>query len=229
MLPLLGEPMLARQIERLRRCARIDRLILATSIEPTDDPLETLAGQLDFPCYRGSLDDVLDRFYNAAKPYNPEHVVRLTGDCPLSDPEIIDTCILEHIEKGNDYTSNIHPSTYPDGLDVEVFKFRTLKAVWQDADTAAEREHVTLFIYQHPEWFQIGTLRNETNHSGMRWTVDEPEDFEFVTQVYEALYPGNPAFGYADVIKLLKKMPALEKLNRHHNRNSNLQKPVEKS
>jgi len=187
-----------------------------------DDTLEDLAEKLGIACSRGSLNDVLDRFYKAAKPYNPDHVVRLTGDCPLSDPEIIDACIQYHVKEGNDYTSNIHPPTYPDGLDVEVINFKTLETAWQDADSAMEREHVTMSIYKYPSKFHIGNLGNDTDHSDLRWTVDEPEDYEFVSQVYEALYPENPAFNYNDVLALLDEQPALKRLNSHHQRNAGL-------
>lgn len=222
LLPLVGAPMLVRQIERLQRSTMIDQLLLATSTGPEDDPLEELAKQIGLPVFRGALDDVLDRFYQAAASCNPGHVVRLTGDCPLTDPEIVDNVVRYHLEGEYDYTSNIHPPTFPDGLDVEVVRFEILQAAWKEAATAVEREHVTWFIYQQPERFRLGNLRNPVDHSGLRWTVDEAEDYEFVTRVYEALYPGNPAFNYNDVLALLEEKPALQRLNSHHERNARM-------
>ncbi len=222
LMPILGEPMLVRQIERVRRCRRIDQLTIATTVDIEDDPIATLCMKLDLPCFRGSRDDVLDRFYQAAADYHPQHLVRLTGDCPLADPEIIDACIALHLEGGYDYTSNIQPPSYPDGLDVEVMTFATLQNAWETADTVMAREHVTYYIYQHPELFKMTNLENEIDFSSLRWTVDEKEDFEFVTRVYQALYPDNPAFDLHDVLALLDKSPGLRQINSHLERNAKL-------
>ena len=222
LMPILGEPMLVRQIERVRRCRRIDQLMIATTVDIEDDSIATLCMKLDLPCFRGSRDDVLDRFYQAAADYHPQHLVRLTGDCPLADPEIIDACIALHLEGGYDYTSNIQPPSYPDGLDVEVMTFTTLQNAWEAADTVMAREHVTYYIYQHPELFKIANLENELDLSSLRWTVDENEDFEFVTRVYQALYPDNPAFDLHDVLALLDKSPGLRQINSHLERNAKL-------
>ena len=131
--PILGRAMLALQVERVSRAENIDELILATTVDPTDDPIERLAGELGVGCFRGSVEDVLDRFYQAALSSSPEHLVRLTGDCPLIDPVVIDLTIARHLQAGCDYTSNtLHP-TYPDGLDVEVIRFGALSEAWRDA------------------------------------------------------------------------------------------------
>lgn len=222
LMPILGEPMLVRQIERLRRCRRIDKLLIATTADIDDDPIAALCMQRDLPCFRGSSDDVLDRFYQAAADYHPQHLVRLTGDCPLADPKIIDACIALHLEGGYDYTSNIQPPSYPDGLDAEVMTFATLKNAWQAAETIMAREHVTYYIYRHPEKFKIANLENEIDYSSLRWTVDEKEDFEFVTKVYQALYPDNPEFDYHDVLALLDKSPELKQINSYLERNIKL-------
>lgn len=229
--PILGRPMLARHIERLRRCRRIDALIVATSDKPSDDPIEQLCSELDIPCFRGSLHDVLDRYYQAAIAFQdePDHVVRVTGDCPLADPELIDRVIEFHLEGGYDYSCNARePFTFPDGLDMEVFRLACLERAWREAALPSQREHVTPFIYQHPEWFKIGDFRSDVDLSHLRWTVDEPADFEVVRRIYEALYPDNPAFTTQDILNYLEAHPALKTLNVGHQRNEGFEKSLEK-
>lgn len=221
MLPILGEPMLARQIERVRRASSLDLLVVATSAEAADDPIETLCAGVGVACFRGSLDDVLDRFHAAALAFGPpEHVVRLTGDCPLADPALIDEAVTLHLESGADYTSDTVEPTYPDGLDVEVLRFAALETAWREAELPSEREHVTAYVNSRPERFRIASLTREPDLSALRWTVDEPEDLAFVTAVYERLYPADPAFGTADVLALLEREPALITMNAHHERNA---------
>jgi len=202
---ILGRPMLERQIERLRRARCIDRLVVATSAEAADDDIARLCGSLAMECFRGSLEDVLDRFYQAARYHQARTVVRLTGDCPLADPGIIDRLIGLHEAAGNDYTSNTLIRTYPDGLDAEVVEFDCLEAAWREAVLPSEREHVTPFIYHRPERFRLGNLRQDEDMSRLRWVVDEPQDFAFVSAIYEALYPDNPAFATGDVLALLDR------------------------
>ncbi len=219
MRPILGEPMLYRQIERILRVRQIDRLVVATSTDATDDPIARMAEAKGVACFRGSLDDVLDRFYQAALPYRPIHVVRLTGDCPLADPAVIDAAIAFHLESGKDYTSNALEPTFPDGLDVEVMRFAALESAWREAKLPSQREHVTPFIYQHPENFAIGHFSQPENLSQLRWTVDEPEDFDLVTAVFEHLYPQKPDFGMRDVLAFLDANPALGNRNSRFRRN----------
>jgi len=224
--PILGKPMLLRQIERVRRAERIDRFMVATSTDASDNAIENLCRENSIPCSRGSLNDVLDRFYQAARPLHPDHVVRLTGDCPLADPSLIDEIIAFHIEGGFDYTGNTIEQTYPDGLDVEVVKFAGLEAAWREASLPSEREHVTPFIYRHPDRFTLGSYRNTTDLSSLRWTVDEPLDFELVTKIYEALYPLNPAFATQDILALLDREPDLKTMNIHYQRNEGYKKSL---
>jgi len=227
LLPLLGKPMLARQIERIMRSNYIDRLVVATSDESSDDAIEALCGTLGISCFRGSLDDVLDRFYQAAAREEADHVVRLTGDCPLTDPEVIDNVIHEHLVKHNDYTSNCINPTFPDGLDVEVIRYETLKEAWNNADLKSQREHVTPYVYQHPEQFKSSNYYHHgENLSHLRWTVDEPGDYELVTEIYQRLYQAKPAFNMNDVLELLEKYPALKTINTHIGRNEGYQKSL---
>lgn len=220
--PLLGEPMLARQVERLRRVRGMDRLLIATSSDAEDGPIAELADRLGLPCHRGSLTDVLDRFVQAARPHAPKQVVRLTGDCPLADPGMIDRLIAFHLEGGYDYSSNCLTPTLPDGLDAEILTFATLEAAWRLARTPPEREHVTLHVNRRPQQYRIGALTDPRNLGHLRWTVDEPEDFTLVERIYAALYPQNPAFGMAEILDLLTRQPDLQRLNAMHIRNAGL-------
>jgi glutamate-1-semialdehyde aminotransferase/spore coat polysaccharide biosynthesis protein SpsF (cytidylyltransferase family) len=216
--------MLARQIERVRRSRNITTLVVATSSGPEDDPIAKLCAEEGVSCYRGSLDDVLDRFYRAVEYLRPEILVRLTGDCPLTDPNVIDACI-EFFQAGRlDYATNAIQPTFPDGLDVEVMSFGCLEQAWREARLPSEREHVTPFIYAHPERFHIGHYRQDHDMSYMRWTVDEPADLEFVRAVYSALYPGNPGFAMSDILALLDAYPELQELNSRYQRNEGLTK-----
>lgn len=226
--PLLGKPMLARQLERLRRVRRVDELLVATSMDPTDDALQALCESEDVPCFRGSLNDVLDRFYRAATARSPDHVVRLTGDCPLADPAVIDRIIEFYLQGGFDYASNALEPTFPDGLDAEVFRFACLDAAWREAKSPAQREHVTPFIYENPDRFSTGCYRNDTNLAHLRWTVDEPQDYEFVKQVYEALYPASPQFTMHDVLRFVAQHPEVSAVNRGIKRNEGLARALQR-
>jgi len=223
---ILGMPMLLRQIERIKRSKMMDTLLIATSVDPTDDYLEDLCRDNDLECFRGSLNDVLDRFYRAAVPFKPDHIVRLTGDCPLTDPELIDEVISFHLEGGYDYTSNAVEPTYPDGLDVEVISYASLRLVWQEAILPSHREHVTPFVLQHPKRFSIGSYRSASDLSHLRWTVDEPADFKLISRIYEALYTHNPAFSTQDILAYLHDHPELMTLNVQHDRNAGYRKSL---
>lgn len=224
--PILGRPMLMLQIERLRRSLKIDRLLVATSTEASDDPLARTCAEYGVDCFRGSLTDVLDRYCKAAEPYSPEHVVRLTGDCPLADPEVIDQVISMHLNDGNDYTSNTLSPSFPDGLDVEMIRYRALVKAGADAKLASEREHVTAFIYKNPEIFKLGGLRSVQDLSGLRWTVDELADFETVSAIYEALYPTKADFSTEDILQWLQKNPQWKSHNTDFERNAGYKKSL---
>ena len=219
LLPIAGVPMLQRQIQRIQRAKQIERLTIATSRETSDDPIEALCKKLRINCYRGSLNDVLDRMYQAALQTSSSHVVRLTGDCPLVDPVLIDVHITRHLNNNNDYTSNTLEPTFPDGLDIEVIRFETLQLAWRESTTPSQREHVTPFIYGDPTRFQLENILSEKALNHLRWTVDEPEDLKFVRSVYDELHESNPNFTTTDVLNLLAAQPHLTKLNSHHTRN----------
>ena len=186
--PILGSPMLARMLERVQRSRLIDEVVVATSDDTSDNELEVLCNQIGVACYRGSLDNVLQRFYGAVGEYGADHVVRLTGDCPLIDPDVIDNTIRFYLDEGFDYASNTSPPMFPDGLDVEVFSVKALVKAVGTAEKSSELEHVTPFLRNHKELFKLGGYRADMDRSNLRWTVDEPEDLEFVRAVYDALY-----------------------------------------
>ena len=217
--PILGRPMLALHIERLRRSESFEKLVIATSDCAADDAIEALCKELGVDCFRGSLDDVLDRFYCCAKIYHPDHIVRLTGDCPLADPAIIDLAVSFHLEGGYDYTSNVLPPTWPDGMDVEVIRFSCLAEAHAEAVLPSEREHVTPFFRSRPERYRRGNLSNDTDLSEQRLTVDEAEDFEKVRRIFETLYPKKPDFSLHEIMDLLENDPTLSAINKHLNRN----------
>lgn len=224
--PILGRPMLERQIERLRRSQRMQRLVVATSTDPSDDGIAQLCESLAIDCFRGSLEEVLDRFYQAARRHLARTVVRLTGDCPLADPIVIDQLIGLHEVAGYDYTSNTLTRTYPDGLDAEVVEFESLETAWREATLPSEREHVTPFIYHHPERFRLGNLRQDDDLTQLRWVVDEPQDFAFISAIYGALYPGDPAFTTGDVLALLERRPDIAGMMGHAPTNEGYQRSV---
>jgi spore coat polysaccharide biosynthesis protein SpsF len=224
--PILGVPMLARQIERLQQVQSFERLIVATSHDPSDDAIAQLCQDIGTDCFRGQLEDVLDRFYQAAKPLQPQHIVRLTGDCPLNDPDLIDRVIAFHLAGEFDDTSNNLIPTYPDGLDVEILRFSCLEQAWQEAKLPSQREHVTPFIKEQPDRFKIGSYENKIDLSDLRWTVDEALDFALVMQIYEALYPQNPQFSTLDILNLLEKNPELKTLNTCYRRDEGYQKSL---
>jgi spore coat polysaccharide biosynthesis protein SpsF len=211
--PLAGAPMILRQIERVRRARLIDRLVVATSREASDDPLVEVLKAADVEVFRGPLDDVLGRFLAALEASPAEVVVRLTADCPLADPEVIDATIARRQETGADYVyDRLDPAGYPQGLDVEVITAEALRRVGREATAPDEREHVTWRVRQRPQDFKVAALRPAKDEREVRWTVDLPDDYAFVAAVYEALYPANPAFTSADVRALVGRRPELARL-----------------
>ncbi len=200
MRPILGQPMIARQIERLRRARRVSGITVATSTDPADDVIEAWCRANDVACWRGPLDDVRARFVGAIEAAGtPRSFVRLTADCPLADPALIDACIASHAASGADYTYTSKDWTYPKGLDVEVCETAALMRAVRESDDPYDREHVTPYIYRHPERFRLNPVMRDPP-ARYRWTVDTPADFAFVTVVYEALYPGKPDFDSDDIL-----------------------------
>ncbi|MBS1962177.1 MAG: glycosyltransferase family protein [Bdellovibrionales bacterium] len=217
--PLSGAPMLERQIERIRRSKKISEILVATSTGDDDRAIVELCDRLGVGSFRGNLTDVLDRYVGAARTRQPENVIRLTGDCPLVDPGVIDD-VIAFFESGSfDYASNTLEPTFPDGLDTEVFTFEGLEKCWREARLPSEREHVTPYFYTHPELFRLGSYKSAVNRSNLRWTVDEPADYELVQKIYAGCYAENPSFAMADVLRFLEKNPELNRINSEFQRN----------
>ena len=184
-----GETLLSRQIERLMQSTTIDKLIIATSTDKEDDDTAACANESGIDTVRGPLEDVLTRFQLALDNFPAETVIRLTGDCPLTDPELIDVCVNEfhNSETRLDYLSNTLKPTFPDGLDVEVFSSETLQIASKEATLSSQREHVTPFIYSQPDRFKLKNHAQDKDLSSLRWTVDQPEDLVFVRHIYQEL------------------------------------------
>lgn len=221
---LEGEPMVLRQLERVSRAVNIDQIVVATSDDPSDDALAVTVVDAGYDLVRGPLDDVLARFVYVLDEYRPEVVVRITADCPLISPSVIDSVIGAFHSSSADYVSNTIDPTYPDGLDVEVTLARVLREVDTTSHDPDEREHVTLGIYRYPERYRIENFVDPTgiNHAELRWTVDTPEDLEFVRRVYRELLPRLPKFEYQDVLDLLDGQPELVGDDRYVRRNQAL-------
>jgi len=226
--PILGRPMLELQIERVRSCQTIDRVVIVTSTALDDQQIVDLCQRINVDFFCGNLENVLNRFYQAAKKFKPDHIVRLTGDCPLIDAKVIDNMVRLYLEKKCDYGTNCMPPTYPDGLDAEIFTFKALKEAYSEVFLPSHLEHISLFFEEQPERFKIANLSNHIDLSGLRWTVDEPQDFEFVKIIFKTLYPVKPLFGMEDILGLLEKKPEIALLNRHFIRNEGLIKSKEK-
>jgi spore coat polysaccharide biosynthesis protein SpsF (cytidylyltransferase family) len=223
---ILGTPMLFLQIERVMRARYLDAIVVATTTDEADDIVTRECVRRDVAVYRGSPSDVLDRYVKAARGAKPEAIVRLTGDCPLIDWTVIDLVVQTYRSGRFHYVSNIDPPTYPDGLDVEIVDYEALLIADAEARLASEREHVTPYIRKHPERFSATNVSAPADLSALRWTVDEPEDFELIRRIYEGLYPSEPAFGTADILDYLKLHPELMRLNETIVRNSGLLKSV---
>ncbi len=221
--PILEVPLIGRQIERLRRATLLDGLVVATSTSHSDDVLVSYLSELDVPVVRGPLDDVLGRFALVIKEYSPDVVVRLTADCPLASPVVIDLVIETFAASNLDYASNTLTPTYPDGLDVEVVRASVLTWAAVTLTDPPEREHVTLGIYRRPERFTLGNVLHSDDLSGLRWTVDTPEDLEFVRSVYGRLYAGNPEFDLDEVLALVRSSPDLSRTSTDGVRNAALE------
>lgn len=224
--PILGKPMLALQLERVKRISRIDDIIVATSNQPEDEAIKTLSESLRLKCFQGSLNDVLARFYEAVSAYKPQHIVRITGDCPVIDPELVDELIDFHVKGKFDYSANCIEPTFPDGLDIEVVTWEALEQAYQEAKLPSEREHVMPFIRKRRERYHLGFFKNDQDYSYLRWTVDEQKDFELITKIYEALYPKNAHFNWKDILAFLDQNPVLKSYNVEYQRNEGMQKSL---
>ncbi|MFZ7133083.1 MAG: cytidylyltransferase domain-containing protein [Eubacteriales bacterium] len=229
MLEISEKPVLWHVVNRTSNSRKIDKIVVATSEDTGNDLIREYCAENGIECTSGSENDVLDRYYKALKNINIEDddlVVRITADCPLIDPVVIDEVIERHIDTNSDYTSNCIEPTFPDGLDCEVFKASVLKQAWKGAKLKSEREHVTLYIRNHPEIFRIESYKGDKDLSNLRWTLDEEEDFQLIKEVYEELYNENKMFSTKNILSLLENKPSLISINSRYIRNEGLIKSL---
>jgi len=219
---LLGSPMITRQLERLQRAQLVDKIVVATSNDPSDDNLSNVIEAMNIPVVRGSLNDVLGRFIQVIDEFNPDVIVRITADCPLISPQVVDGVIQLFHDSNADYASNTLTPTFPDGLDVEVCKVEALRKINQISTDDFEREHVTLGIYRRPELFSLRNFENPEDYSFLRWTVDTPADLDFVRGVYQELFKSTPNFDMEEVLAYLKLHPERSRTVNHAMRNAAL-------
>lgn len=214
---VLDKTLLEYQIERVKKAKTIDQIIVATTTKLNDNPIIELCRQLSVPYYRGSEDDVLSRYYETATKFSVDVVVRLTSDCPIIDPNIIDKVVNCYLKQQNkyDYISNTLTRTYPRGLDTEVMPYRILKRTYEEANEPSYREHVTAYIYNNPGKFRLLNVYHDLDESKHRWTVDTKEDFILIQNIITRLYPVNNQFSFSDILSLLKQEPDLFYINSH--------------
>jgi spore coat polysaccharide biosynthesis protein SpsF len=237
LLDIGGEPMLARVVERTRRSQGVNQVLVATSQEQADDPIEAFCTQRGYSCFRGSLHDVLDRYYQAAKSHSAEIVVRITADCPIIDPLVIDQTLMAFYGNGPNLISETDPirtlfkyepvpawdfaanrlpppwkRTFPIGLDTEVCTFTALEIAWHEADQPHQREHVMPFLYEQDHRFRILLVNHDPDFGNLRWTVDTPQDLELLRQVYKR-FGDRDDFSWLEVLELFKREPELAKIN----------------
>jgi spore coat polysaccharide biosynthesis protein SpsF len=214
LMDISGRPMLWHIIDRVRRAEMVDETAVATSYNALDDAIAAFCEQEGILCFRGSENDVLDRYYRTAKCIDAESIVRITADCPLIDPLVLSKVIATFLDRRCDYASNTIERTYPDGLDTEVFSLETLEKAWHEAKLKSEREHVTPYIWKNGNLFKLCPVKQDSNLSNLRWTIDQPEDLEFVRKVYEHLYQPGEVFFIGEIVKLLERHPELLEINK---------------
>ncbi|WP_409068650.1 cytidylyltransferase domain-containing protein [Clostridium sp. FAM 1755] len=214
---ICGKTVLEHDIDRLKQVKNLNKIVIATTTLDEDSKIEKLVAKLGIDCFRGSSEDVLSRYYFAAKKYKADVIVRVTSDCPLIDYNTSDRIIqyyLDNLDK-YDYASNTIERTYPRGLDTEVFSFEALEKSYNKAKKQYEREHVTPYIYENIDKFRIIQYKNENNYSNYRWTLDTEEDYKLINTIYNSLYKENQLFSFNDILKFIDKNPHLIKINGH--------------
>lgn len=212
-----GKPLLEYQIERLRRARLADQIVVATTVNAADEPIVALCQRMSVPVWRGSEHDVLARYHDAAVAHHADVVVRVTSDCPVIDPQVLDATIGYYLDRRGqlDYASNSLERSFPRGLDAEVFAFKSLAEAFAEAVDEEEREHVTPFLYRRPQRYRLANVACREDFSGHRWTVDTPEDFALISHLIGALHPVLPQFGLWDMVAWLKGRPGISALNAH--------------
>ena len=211
LMPLGGQPIIAQIFRRLKQCRTLDQIILATSTNDDDNPIAELCHDIGLPCSRGSLEDVLDRYYQTATKAHATTIVRITADCPVIDPVVVDAVVTACRAGGYDYYGIA--GGFPDGLDVEIFRYEALARAWREAELKSEREHVGPFLGKHPELFKLGGLHLFEGLSHHRWTVDEPRDYMLLQAIYDRLDHPDRVFLTNDILSLMDREPGLMEIN----------------
>lgn len=213
---LEGKPVIEHVVSRLRQSKHIQRIVVVTSTESRDSVLMDVCRKLDVGCFAGSENDVLNRYFESSRKFPSSHIVRVTADCPLVDSEIIDAMIDLHLKERNNYTSFAFDQ-FPRGVGGEVFRREDLERIEKTTKESHEREHVTPYFYQHPEKFKLGFLKPSPvmKRPDLRLTLDTPEDFALITEIYKGLYRNGKLFTTSEVIEFLDKNPELIELNKH--------------
>jgi spore coat polysaccharide biosynthesis protein SpsF len=218
LLPILGKSLLECMIERLQMIKHEATIVIATSDHEQDDVLQTESDRIGVPCFRGSLDNCLDRHYQAGLKYAAEVVIKIPSDCPLIDPRIIDEVLGYYFAHEGDYdfVNNLHPATWPDGNDVEIMTMACIEKAWKEASRKLELEHTTPYIWENPDKFRIANITwsaGKDYSMSHRFTIDYPEDYQFIKRVYEELYEQKPDFSCDDILNLLESKPEIYQIN----------------
>jgi len=216
LMDIAGKSMLYRTISQSQRACTLTQLIVATTVRPEDQAITEELRRMGVAWTRGSSDNVLDRYLQAAREFDGEIIVRITSDCPLIDPNVIDLVVSSFLasQPPVHYASNTLLRTYPRGLDVEVFSREALEAAAAEASTAEQREHVTPYLYQEPSKFRLRAVTNPTDYSHYRWTVDTTEDLDFVREIHSRL-DGDGDWSWQKIVGLLEREPGLVAINQH--------------
>lgn len=213
---IAGRPMIDHVVNRVALSIKIDEVIVATTSDPTDDEIESYCNENNTNCFRGHPFDVLDRYYQASLINNADVIVRITADCPLMDAKLIDGLLEDFSDAKVDFATNRLPPpwkrSYPIGLDIEIATFSALERAWKEAESSFEREHVMPYLYDQPGRFKVLVKHHDPDYGNKRWTVDTPQDLEFVRRVYDHFSP-KINFSWEEVIDLVKEFPDLEKIN----------------
>lgn len=224
---ICGKPLLGHIIDRIKQARSLDRIVIATTKNKEDDVIEKFSACVNTGVYRGSVSDVLDRFYQCAKKYASDLIVRITADDPFKEPAVIDRAVkLLTSGKALDYVSNTVKPTYPEGLDIEAFTFNALEKAWSEAELPSEREHVTPYIWKNPSKFSILNFENDVDLSGIRLTLDDEADLRLTEEIYDRLYKQGKIFTLTDILELFKKEPWIKKINEGTERNVGYKKSI---
>ncbi len=210
-----GKTLLELYINRVKQSRLIDKILIATTTNSGDDVIEKIASKLGIECFRGSENDLLDRYYQCAKEYHADVVVRVTPDDPFVDYRVIDQAIQIFKDNQVDFVTNHFEPTYPEGLDIEVYSIHALEKSWKEATLLSEREHVFPYIQNNQDQFRIINFKQEKDYSHLRWTIDYECDYEMAKVIYNYLYDKKPIFVQEDILKLLEKHPEISKINAH--------------